>query len=690
MESIDSTVGTPKRVAFLSENAEMVESVSERLAGKGVEVLGFSGVEALIAGMGPAAGAILVLDTKALQQDQDVAGLLARIDRLCGDRPLLVCVAHSRDVGLRLQALRAGAEAYFVGPVAVDDLAARLLELSGVSGSDGYRVLVVDDQPTAALFAARVLERAGMQTCFVGDALRVLDVLEAFCPDLVLMDLHMPGADGIELTTLIREHNEFFDTPVIFLSSELDLGKQIEALRVGGTDFIAKPVHPKRLVQAVRRGIASSRSMREHKRPGKMDRDRITGLMSRSTFLGRLDASIGRGRDQGSGDGVLMIQIQLPSADGGAADRDRIDAFMERLAGPLRARLKGLECATRYGDSRFAILAKRQSEAALSELAETLAAELTSVVEPDAVHLIVGIGLFDPRADDAPTMISRAEKACSQASDSTGTKGSRIGVFRPDRPESPVQDAYAPLAGEVEEALRSQAFHLLYQPIVALRRTKGERYGTILSLKTSDGEFIQAFDFLSVAQCRGLMPVIDRWVMANALDRLQQQRDARPGLRFFVHQTMETLLADDWLPWFRRQIIERDLIRQRPILQLQLKDVSANRKLASVRFAELRRLAIEICLNLLEEDPGVLGLIEDLAISLVRIPLPISASPDATRLRDFVALVHDAGAKVIVARIEDPQTIARVFTCGADFIQGNFLQLPSEELNFDFSESALA
>jgi len=172
------------------------------------------------------ARATLVLDTETLPEGQDIASLMGHVEQCWGNRPMLACIAHSGAIELRLQALRAGADAFWVGPVAVDALAARLLALSATPGSDGYRILVVDDQPVAANFAIRVLEDAGMHTRSVGDPRRALETLEAFRPDLVLMDLHVPGVDGIELTALIHEHEAVYATPVVFLSSELDPGRQ--------------------------------------------------------------------------------------------------------------------------------------------------------------------------------------------------------------------------------------------------------------------------------------------------------------------------------------------------------------------------------------------------------------------------------------------------------------------------------
>jgi DNA-binding response OmpR family regulator/EAL domain-containing protein (putative c-di-GMP-specific phosphodiesterase class I) len=679
---MDTDERKTKRVCFLSEDAEAVEEVSGRLTTKGVEVLGFSNVGALTEGMESASKSVLVVDTRVLPRGQDIAFLLSQLELVLDERPVWVCMAHSKDIELRLRALRAGAEAFFPSTIDPGGLAARLLELAGGPGSSCYRVLVVDDEPVAAVFAARVLESAGMQARIVEDALQVLKVLEEFRPDLVLMDLHMPGADGIELTTLIREHEELHATPVVFLSSELDTGKQMHALRVGGDDFIAKPVRPERLVESVRRGIRSYRSTKQRRVPG-CESDWITGLMSRSAFLKRLDALVARGSDAGPGLGVLIIGVDSPER---RIDAGQVDLPIERLAGVLREHLSPSEVAARCGDTRFVVLAMRENEAALGDLARALRPALSSVSAAGAFRVGIGIGLFQPRADDALTMLSRAEKALFRAQEADGTG---IGICRPLFADGSDAQRDARLIEIVEEALASEGFHLMHQPIVALRGLPRERYETTLRLRTRDGEYVPAFDFLPAAQRRGFMPAIDRWVMEQALDELRQQRNAHPRLRFFVHQTMCTLSSDDWLSWFRDQIVERDLIKQRPVLQFHLQDLHANRESAISLFGDLHKLSIKTCLNLSENDEEGLDVIEELGISLVRLPLRIVDSVEAGHLKGFVGRLHELGSKVIVARIEQPQSIARVWSCGADFIQGNFLQLPSQELSFDFSESAL-
>src|SRR3546814_15937303 len=84
-------------------------------------------------------------------------------------------------------------------------------------GADApYRVLIVEDDPSQALFAETVLNGTGMQARVVGVSSEVMATMEQFRPDLVLTDLHMPGLDGAEIPALIRPHAAFAPPPIPF------------------------------------------------------------------------------------------------------------------------------------------------------------------------------------------------------------------------------------------------------------------------------------------------------------------------------------------------------------------------------------------------------------------------------------------------------------------------------------------
>lgn len=197
-----------------------------------------------VAGSGSPRPRLILVDTAALTNPDDLVALAPLVGAPNGASLPLVCLAPEMDLRSRLAALRAGAAEFLPRESDPIQVLSRIRSLMGTAAETPARVLVVDDQPVSALFAARVLEGDGMVIERVGDPLAVLDALERFRPDLVLMDLHMPGASGIELTRIIRDQAQFADLPIVFLSVEMDPRQQLNARRVGGDDFLAKPVLP--------------------------------------------------------------------------------------------------------------------------------------------------------------------------------------------------------------------------------------------------------------------------------------------------------------------------------------------------------------------------------------------------------------------------------------------------------------
>jgi PleD family two-component response regulator/EAL domain-containing protein (putative c-di-GMP-specific phosphodiesterase class I) len=603
-------------------------------------------------------------------------------------RPVWVCLCAPGDISARLGALRGGAEACLVDPVDPEALSGRLLVLCGAAEHAPYRVLVVDDQEVAALFATRVLEKAGMRVRALADSLRLLEALTEFRPDLVLMDLHMPGADGLELTQIIRQQEGFLNTPVVFLSGEVDPNRQMDALRVGGDDFLAKPVAVDLLVDTVRRRIQAARlAARRNGTPAA----NATGAWKGSVLMYRIDQTIAAGPRKAEGTGVLFLEIdqeaqleQHPRLLDGV-----LDVILDQLRRIRDTRGPAGDLAARVGPRGLALLVARENGKTLAAYAEGLRAAIARQEwkvggEDLALTASIGVGLFQPPADDAITMIFRAKKACALARDQGGN---RVEVHAPAVPAGTLSGDHMTVL--IREALRSDRFSLAYQPVVPLRMRPGERYEALLRLRTADGELIPPSEFLPVAHRSGLMPEIDRRMVICALDQAQACCGAHTGLQILIRQTLDSAGAHRWVIWLRDEIAQRELIHHRPALIFDLDDVAARLDHARMRFAELRQLGIDICLNRMDDSPRAMQVLAQIPVSLVRLSHGALRELTNERLTSLVETVHGCGAALIATAIEDPQSIGRVWGCGVDFIQGNYIQPAGEGLDFDFVGSEL-
>jgi two-component system, OmpR family, response regulator ResD len=116
--------------------------------------------------------------------------------------------------------------------------------------ASGRTVLVVDDEPTIAEVVARYLERAGYETVTAGDGLEALRVAEERRPDLIVLDLMLPGLGGLEVLRQLGE-SDGPRTPVIVLTAKGEQDDKLVGLGSGADDYVVKPFSPSELVARV-------------------------------------------------------------------------------------------------------------------------------------------------------------------------------------------------------------------------------------------------------------------------------------------------------------------------------------------------------------------------------------------------------------------------------------------------------
>jgi DNA-binding response OmpR family regulator len=110
-------------------------------------------------------------------------------------------------------------------------------------------ILIVEDEPSIAEVVALYLKRAGFQTFHAADGLSARSLLERQLPDLGIIDIMLPGLDGLSLTRWLRDRS---DMPVILLTARRAESDRIEGLELGADDYVVKPFSPQELVSRVR------------------------------------------------------------------------------------------------------------------------------------------------------------------------------------------------------------------------------------------------------------------------------------------------------------------------------------------------------------------------------------------------------------------------------------------------------
>jgi DNA-binding response OmpR family regulator len=126
-----------------------------------------------------------------------------------------------------------------------------------LEGRTAVRVLVVDDEANLVELVQGYLEREGYRVLTAGDGNRALDLVRDECPDLIVLDLMLPGLDGIEVCRRLRQ---FSDAYVLMLTARAEEVDKVVGLAVGADDYLTKPFSPRELVARVKAMLRRPRS----------------------------------------------------------------------------------------------------------------------------------------------------------------------------------------------------------------------------------------------------------------------------------------------------------------------------------------------------------------------------------------------------------------------------------------------
>ncbi len=546
-----------------------------------------------------------------------------------------------------------------------------------------YRILVVEDDRTQALFAQSVLHGAGMKAEVQMQPDGVIDAIRRFDPDLILMDLHMPGLDGMRLTTLIRQQAEFQLLPIVFLTGDPDPERQFEVLESGADDFLTKPIRPRHLIAAVSNRIQRSRAQLRQAVPAAnamLRNHPETGLATRGWLLQQVDEALAAG----TGGGLFFVEIASAL---GLRERYGYAAFEKLMthAGNRLAKLGAPAPVARLNDNSFLLLASGRDESILEQFANLLrtglAAESLSVRDDEQVQLrsAVGYTALSAGFTESGSALEATERSALQAR----LRSSGVAAYVPPS-DTEAQERLALLEGQLE---------LAYQPIVAVAGNEQAQYQVLLRLRQPDGTLLSAAQVVPAAETSGRIADLDQQVMEFALDMIALRSEAGTPLRLFVSQSPRTLAREAFADWLLQTIAARRIDASSVVIDLRLGDALIHSVTLGEFCRRLMAAGVQFCLSQFEPGAEADALLNQLPLGYVRMAGRFAGAHADAQLRDqlrgAIDLAHRLGLQVIGHQIEDPQAAAAMWMGGIDYIQGNLVSSVGTDLDFDFQNAVL-
>lgn len=417
--------------------------------------------------------------------------------------------------------------------------------------------------------------------------------------------------------------------------------------------------------------------------------DLVTGLYNRQYMMQLLEDTINNSEGQRS---VSLLYIEID----GFADRVTnsfgvagSDLVLSDISVLLREKTLAGDTLARFGDASFTLLISNiKADAAVARAQQLCKLLENHIIEVDGKTLqltcSIGVSIINETSTKTATVIEQARLAMDKV---RTHKGNNACLFE----QEPTADStMRDIAAEVQYAIDNDSFRLLFQPIISLRGSEEEYYEVYLRMVNEAGENISPDKFLEAANFINASIKIDRWVILESIKMLAQHRSQGNKTKLIVNIGRQSLCDETLLPWLTVAFKAAKLSPDSITFQADEVDVT-NHLNAAKNFSEgLEKLKTHFSITNFGCSLTPFATLKHVPTSIVKIDGSFTndiqqKNETSAALIQLIEQLHTENKITIVPFVENASVLSTLWQAGAHYIQGHYLQEPSQNLNYDFN-----
>ncbi|MCC6979401.1 MAG: response regulator [Candidatus Melainabacteria bacterium] len=275
----------------------------------------------------------------------------------------------------RVEAAHAGASLYLDKPLESDSLEKAVEHLVSIRTGGRPRILLVDDDEFFANTIALILRNEGVIVRILTDPNKILEVMQDFPPELLLLDVMMPGITGFEVCRMLRQIPRWQDLPIVFLTGQTGVENRLEAFRSGGDDYLPKPVVNEELLTRVKVRLDRARMLKD-----RSDKDTITGLLLRRAFSEQLAQLLAEGQRNKTVFTICLIDVDKFKNVNDTYGHLAGDKVLAGLGQLLARRFRVEDLRGRWGGEEFILGFRRESKETMHAAINRVLAEFREMI----------------------------------------------------------------------------------------------------------------------------------------------------------------------------------------------------------------------------------------------------------------------------------------------------------------------
>ncbi|MGB3559307.1 MAG: EAL domain-containing protein [Geitlerinemataceae cyanobacterium] len=579
----------------------------------------------------------------------------------------------------------------------------------------------MDDSPENLHLLTRILTKRGYKVRQAKNGTMALQSAMVLPPDLILLDIMMPGMDGYEVCQRLKANPKTVETPVIFLSALNGVLDKVKAFQMGGVDYISKPFQFEEVIARVQNQLVLvsaqqqvrqlntelearvqrrtaqleqtnqklQREIAEHERTQEVlihmaFHDALTKLPNRALLLEKLHGALSRTQaDPDSHFAVLLLDCDRFKVVNNSLGYSMGDELLKAIGQRLDSALDEGNTLARLGGDEFAILleniadldaAKGVAEHLLAQFSKPFQIHQHEVYINASLGIVLGASDYEQPEDllrDADTALYRA-KALGKG---------QYHIFDPEMHQFAIWRLQ--LETDLRRSLNEQGFMVYYQPIVALSTGKLAGFEALVRWQHPTRGLVSPTEFIPVAEETGSILALGIWVLEEACDRLRmwQEQESMPDLTMSINLAVQQLLQCNLLEQVDRVLAQTQLNPHCLRLEITESTLMENGEAAIEVLHQLRSRGIQLSIDDFGTGYSSLSYLHRLPVNTLKIDRSFVQRMDTKSgnmglVPAIINMAHTMGINAIAEGVETRAQLAQLQNLHCDFGQGYLFGAP--------------
>lgn len=568
------------------------------------------------------------------------------------------------------------------------------------------KILVCDDDQNVRLLTRQCLEAEDMVVVEAYDGPNSIKVFQEERPDLVFLDVEMPGMTGLEVCETIRQLPQGESIPIMIVTGSDDRESIDEGFEAGATQYKTKPVNWSLLGRDVQYMLRASKAFNALKRQEDRLRylayyDPLTNLPNRRSFNEQLNRILKRSQRRQSNAALLFIDLDHFKRINDSIGHARGDHLLVEIAKRLSLELRE-DDAVNYlseGDTNEADLEQINPEIArlggdeftvvLSDVPDINHIEgvakrlLDSLSQPIQLHShnpvvtpSIGIAVFPQDGHNPETLVRNADTAMYVA------KAEGRACFRfYDEDMNAQAVEHLKMEEELRDALRKQELELRYQPQIDYRTGEVVSMEALVRWKHPVRGMVPPSEFIPVAERTGQIIELGEWVMEEvARNCIHWDSIGMNDFRVCVNISPLQFNQSNLPKWISDFLDKSGLPAERLELELTESAIMNDAETNIEKLRELKAIGVDLAVDDFGTGYSSLSYLKRFPIDTLKIDQSFVAdldSPDGAAIVDAIlALAKTLNLRVIAEGIETEHQLGYLVQKGCDLLQGFYFARP--------------